>query len=274
MKGVVYIGLIAAGAAIGAISTGLLNRETANASGARSYSGAAIVGQDGDVQRLRAQYSQQIEQLISEKDELQKRLSETEASKAGQLTRSEERERTTESVQRIEADKKKRAVAMLLAAGYSPDQIMWFRTRLEELQKQRIVAEAERRARGLPSDPVKQMAYLYDQDIELRYEIGDDEYERYLRALGRPTNIHVTEVLPGSIADSAGIKAGDIVLDYDNTRLFNLGELNGLSMGKNGKFVTVTVSRGGEIVKLSVPGGPMGVKSRRPSIDSSVAIRP
>lgn len=266
MKAAVYVGLVAAGALAGALSAGLFRSHSqANALNAESFAGASVAGHDEEVQQLRARYVRQLEQLRIEKEELQRRLSEAVVSGAvPPSTPDEWRARFTELLDpdKMKAASSRRAVEMLLAAGYSPDEIEGLRARLENLRKERAVDVSERRARNLPGDPVKVLAYIYDPDIELRYEIGDDEYERYLRALERPTNVDVTEVLPGSVADSAGIRAGDVILDYDNKRLFNLGELDGMAMGKSGKSVPVTVIRGGEILKLVVPGGPLGVRSR------------
>src|SRR5690606_19032594 len=134
----------------------------------------------------------------------------------------------------------------LLAAGYSSSQIEWLISRSRELQKERREAETERRKRGLAVDAAKEMAQYYDRDIELRYEIGDDAYEKYLRTLDRPVDIPVRVVSPGSIADAVGLRPGDRIRRYDNKRLFNLGELDGLTMGKTGGSHILEVERDGQ----------------------------
>lgn len=154
----------------------------------------------------------------------------------------------------------------LLAAGYAPDQIDWLVNRSRELQKERREAETELRRRGLPVDAAKEMAYYYDRDIELRYEIGDDGYEKYLRALDRPADIPVRFVSPGSIADSVGIKPGDRIIKYDSKRVFNLGELDGMTMGKTGGSHIVEVQRDGQMLQFEVPAGPVGILSDIPAL--------
>lgn len=209
-------------------------------------------------------------------------MSEVGAPKVAQpLTLDERRAQGAELISRLNSaiktmatDKKKRAADMLLAAGYSPDQVEWLSVRLEGLRKERNSTRQELLARGLPMDPVKSLAHMYNQDIELRYEIGDDEYERYLLALDRPTNVHATTVLPGSIADTFGIRTGDVILSYDNKRLFNQGELDGLAIGTSGRSAAVTVNRDGEILNLVVPGGPFGVKSSDPGIGVETDLSP
>lgn len=265
-KSAVSIGLLAAGALTGAASSGLFQKHVQlKGSEPRALPKPSALGSEKDVELLRAQYDPQIARLVSENDELRQRLSEAGVHTAGRpLTQSEWRAQLTELTAKYEADKKKRAVDRLLAAGYSPERIEWLKRRAEELQKQRRLAETELRKQGLPVDPEKESAYTLDPDIELRYEIGDAEYERYQLALGRLTYVHVTEVMPGSIAESAGIRTGDVILDYDNKRLFNRGELDGLAMGKTGQSATVTVNRDGAILKFVVPGGHLGIRARRP----------
>lgn len=269
-KAVVHVGLVAVGALIGAILWSLTQEsELLGVSATQAPSGTSSAGDNAAIERLRAEFAPRIEQLTRENEALRSRLSAAGTSNVA-LPRSpaEVRALLAEGLARSDAERNQRAVDRLQAAGYPPDRIEWLRARSEELQRQRRLAEAEQRAKGLPVDPVKEMAYVFDKDIELRYEIGDAEYERYLRALGKPTNVQVAEVLPESIAESAGIRTGDVILDYDNKRLFNLGELNGLAIGKDGSPATITVSRDGAILKVVVPGGIIGVRSGRP--DSSV----
>ncbi len=46
----------------------------------------------------------------------------------------------------------------------------------------------------------------------LRKELGDTEYERYLKANGRSTEVRVNEVLATSAAERSGLKAGDEIV--------------------------------------------------------------
>lgn len=265
-KAVVQVGLVAVGALIGAILWSLAQKSgQLDVSATQAPPLAPLVGDIEAIERLRAEYAPRIEQLARENEALRSRLA---SNVASPRSPAEVRALLAEVLARGDAERNQRAVDRLQAAGYPPDRIEWLRARSEELQRQRRQAEAGQRAKGLPVDPVKELAYVFDKDIELRYEIGDAEYERYLRALGKPTSVQVAEVLPGSIAESAGIRTGDVILDYDNRRLFNLGELNGLAIGKNGSSAAITVSRDGTVQKFVVPGGIIGVRSGRP--DSAI----
>ena len=99
----------------------------------------------------------------------------------------------------------------------------------------------------------------FEPDFALKYEIGDAEYERYLAALNRPTALVVGEVLKGGVADSAGIMTGDEIVTYNNKRIFNRGQLDGLTKPQDtdiaGQLVPITVRRGGQTMQMMVPKG-------------------
>ena len=63
----------------------------------------------------------------------------------------------------------------------------------------------------------------------------------------------VTEVYPESPAAAAGIKAGDVIISFDNQPVAGFGELL-LKLGKKkpGDDATVQVKRGLETVKLKM----------------------
>jgi S1-C subfamily serine protease len=94
----------------------------------------------------------------------------------------------------------------------------------------------------------------------LRTELGDADYERYLQAYGRPTAIPVRDVLASSPAERSGLKAGDEIVAYGGKRVFDVPELNALTLeGTPGESVVVEVRREGQNVQLVVPRGPLGI---------------
>ncbi|MGK0374365.1 MAG: C-terminal processing protease CtpA/Prc [Arenicella sp.] len=98
----------------------------------------------------------------------------------------------------------------------------------------------------------------------IRAELGEQNYERYLDANGWPTSASIGVVLSGSPGENAGLKAGDKVLSYAGERVFNLNEINQLTIqGQVGESVLIEVDRNGESVQLSIPRGPIGINSGR-----------
>jgi S1-C subfamily serine protease len=101
-------------------------------------------------------------------------------------------------------------------------------------------------------------------DRTLRDELGDVDYERYLAALGRPTSVGVLDVLASSPAERAGLRPGDEIVAYAGTRVFDMRDLNALTLeGTPAEPVTVDVLRDGVRVQLVLPRGPVGILSGR-----------
>jgi len=99
---------------------------------------------------------------------------------------------------------------------------------------------------------------------QLREKLGDDYYERYLEANGFPTAVGVRSVLDGSPGSNAGLQAGDRIVSYDGNRVFNIRELNGLTvLGDEGKSVLIEVERDGNPVQITLPRGPIGITGGR-----------
>ncbi|MDQ2639110.1 MAG: PDZ domain-containing protein [Pseudomonadota bacterium] len=156
----------------------------------------------------------------------------------------------------MEASEKLRdfQTSRLLAAGFSPERISFIEKRSAELQAQRQRAQRDARTSGPGEDPDMAAAYSYDKDLDLRYEIGDDEYEKYRSALGRPTGIRIREVPPGSSLEHSGLRPGDEIVRYEGKRVFNIGELNSLaSKSASGEFVTVEVRSDGQVRQVLLP---------------------
>lgn len=169
-----------------------------------------------------------------------------------------------ESVRRALAWAEERATGKLLSAGFTVDRINWIRRRADELQVEQARASHERQRQGLPPDP-DAIAYILDPDLDLREEIGIEEYERYREALGRSAGIIVTDVLPTSNAEAAGLRPGDEIVSYDGRRTFNSAELNALvSKAGPGEYAIIGIRRDGQTIQLSVPRGPLSIQSAMP----------
>ena len=107
----------------------------------------------------------------------------------------------------------------------------------------------------------RELNKLREQDISLRDEIGDEYYDNYLYASGQSNRVKVASVMMGSPAESSGINKGDLILNYDNRRIFNWNELQGAtSGGERGEYVNVTVLRNGQQLNLWIPRGPLGIR--------------
>lgn len=151
-------------------------------------------------------------------------------------------------------ERQRLAIDRLIAAGFAPDRAEWINRRTQELRMQAMQAEYEARREGRPPPTA---------DLEattLRAELGEQDYERFLTAQGRSTSVNIMGVLASSPAERAGLQAGDEIVSYDGKRVFDIQELNALTLGgTSGESVVVDVRRNGQNVQLVLPRGPIGV---------------
>jgi PDZ domain len=142
----------------------------------------------------------------------------------------------------------------LVEAGFTRERAEWIERRVQELQLQAQQAQFEAQRTG-------QQFRGNDIEAALRKEIGDAEYEKYLKGTGRPTDVRVMDVLASSPAEKSGLKPGDQIVSYAGTRVFEMNDLNALTrQGNPGEAVTVEVQRDGQTVQMQVPRGVLGVQ--------------
>ncbi len=107
----------------------------------------------------------------------------------------------------------------------------------------------------------KELSTLDSRTDIYRSELGDDAYDRFLYLSGRNNRVVVSSVISDSPAADAGIGTGDIILGYDNKRIFDWTDLStATSKGQEGQSVRVTVERDGVPMDVYVPRGPLGVR--------------
>ena len=96
---------------------------------------------------------------------------------------------------------------------------------------------------------------------QLREELGDDLYDRYLYATGRSNRVTVSGVVSTSPAEQAGLKRGDMILSYDGERVFGMNDIIRLShQGEMGGSVSLEVQKAdGRRETLYLPRGPLGM---------------
>ena len=70
---------------------------------------------------------------------------------------------------------------------------------------------------------------------QLRQELGEADYERYLVATGQSISVPVRQVLASSPAEAAGLQRGDQIVGYAGERVFSLADLNRLTLGEAGR---------------------------------------
>lgn len=111
---------------------------------------------------------------------------------------------------------------------------------------------------------------LRDLRMGLREDLGDENYDYLLYAVGKDNRLVVGDVLKSSAAERAGLEPGDIVQRYDGQRIFNRNELQtATTQGKAGSTVAVDIERRGSLQRFYLPRGPLGVVLKTVSLPPS-----
>jgi hypothetical protein len=166
-------------------------------------------------------------------------------------------ERTPEEVaamrERFEKQREERENERIRAAGLTPERVKGIQRRAEELRVAAMQAQYEAERTGQRVEGI-------NSDEALRKELGEIEYEKYLKATGQPTQVRVMDVLATSAAERSGLRAGDEIVSYNGRRVFDPRELNTMtSQTAAGGSVSVEVKRDGQTMQVMVPAGPLGV---------------
>ena len=148
---------------------------------------------------------------------------------------------------------------LLLSRGMDSSEVARLREIWEEheLERAEIADRALREGWFLKERHRDELARL---DQALREDLQDVEYDRYLYAQGKPNRLRARDVLKGGAAAAAGLRPGDIILRYGDTRVFTPGELLlATSRSEPGRRIPVQVQRNGAERTLYVEPGPLGV---------------
>ncbi len=107
---------------------------------------------------------------------------------------------------------------------------------------------------------VEKMHALGDAAYGLKQEFGEEVYDQYLYASGRPNRVVVREVINGSVAQSAGLKPGDIILRYAEESIYNMDELReATTKGNSGESILLEFMRDKQSYSATIVRGPLGI---------------
>ncbi len=151
----------------------------------------------------------------------------------------------------------------LIRGGFSEQEANWVieqesQLQLELLQEQH---QARKRQAELAKENGTQVPNRFDR---FRDRLGEDSYEQYLEANGFPTQVNIGRVIAGSPGQNAGLLPDDRITHYDGRRVFNVRELNALTIdGEQGESVLLEVQRNGQPVQITIQRGPIGIVAGR-----------
>jgi C-terminal processing protease CtpA/Prc len=158
-------------------------------------------------------------------------------------------------------NRQERRLNALVQGGFSTQAAQRILQREAELQMEALQQEYQASRNGEAVNWLDARTQLQDK---LRADLGAAQYEQYLAATGRPTRVAVDSVLAGSPAQNAGLQPGDQIVSYGGQRVYDIGELNRLTLqGQTGESVVMSVLRNGYETQIVIPRGPIGITSGR-----------
>ena len=132
------------------------------------------------------------------------------------------------------------AVVVTEPGGDVGERAVWIQRRYDDLVRALQLPET------LERDPMYQ----------LRMEIGDSEFERYLIATGRDPVVYITRPQPNTRAALLGFQHNDRITSYDGHRVFDHREIRLLdSEGTAGSVVSVEFIRDGLPMQIYIQRG-------------------
>lgn len=107
----------------------------------------------------------------------------------------------------------------------------------------------------------EERAALHQERLLSRERFGDELYDWALFSSGQSNRMRIDSVIGGSVAEEAGLQAGDIVQRYADAPVIGYEDLRlGTSSGRAGDLTPIDVLRKGQEMRLYVPRGPLGVQ--------------
>lgn len=270
---IVILSLVA-GFAVGAwsaSSSGYGNPDAGTGSPATGFDSAAtaedrlaalerVIGEERDARLVLEEQLQELFAELERIDSPQLRMLLQQFAVAGQaLAEPETRRggRTRFDRSRQPRDLAEMRTRQLVDGGFSEARANEIRQLEDQARMDVLMAEYQAQRDGTSMSPWEQ---AFGYQTQLREELGDEEYERYLQAQGNATAITVRDVIDASPANRAGLLPGDEIVSYDGNRVFGMYELRSMTFSGNpGEDVVVEVVRDGQRMQLVLPRGPLGI---------------
>lgn len=162
------------------------------------------------------------------------------------------------------------SIDALVTAGVDEQTAQGIQSRGDQYQLARLelLDQAAREGWTGSEQLEERLLALEEEKVDLRAELGDSRYDRYLFEAGLANRVEVASVIGGSSADQAGLEVGDLIIRYANDRVFQPRELQDATRsGLRGEYVQLELDRGGQSLSADIPRGPLGITLSRSRVE-------
>jgi hypothetical protein len=213
----------------------------------------------------RQRLEEQVESLRAQVARLERQLGEDDPRAAARESRPSGRDAAPALTAAEAEEEANAALAPFLEAGFDPARAEYVKQLQDDMALQRLYLRDQAEREGWLRTPRyrEAMQAIAQRETDLRQDLGDQDYDRYLYAIGRPNRILVGDVLENGPAERAGIQPGDAILSYAGERVYDAGSLvNATREGTAGATTAVEIEREGSTQLVYVPRGPLGINIR------------
>lgn len=208
----------------------------------------------------------ELTQELLQRQQLEQRLTKLEEANIASplVSRTENNQTIPQKKTRTETKKKNKLTLQdrLINAGLALETVQSMQQRVDQNQLEMLEMRNQAIRAGADDslEYSEKMHELNDSTRGLREEFGDQLYDQYLYASGRPNRVVIRDVYSGSAADNAGLQPGDMFIQYASSNIFSMSELRQATVeGTAGETVLIEIKREDNSLSTSAPRGPLGI---------------
>ncbi len=207
----------------------------------------------------------QLYQLTTDRLQLEQRIAQLESGNGSSKQRphSENRSATDTLPEQADGDTVDLSVQQrLIKQGLAVETVSMLQKYVDDkrLQRLNLRDQAIREGWQDSDEYVEKMNALGDAAYGIKQEFGEQVYDEYLYASGRPNRVVVREIINGSVAQSAGLQAGDIITRYADESIYSMNDLRqATTKGTAGENILLEFTRDNQPYSATIVRGPLGI---------------
>ena len=176
---------------------------------------------------------------------------------------------TRDSASQIQSSNRWFNEKAMLSTGLSAAEITEIKNQYETIEREKLyLRDRAIRENWIGTERyTKELAELNGRFDSFRSQTSENVYESLLFATGQSNRVVIQDVMQNSPASQAGIKTGDFLLQYGESRIYSAFDLRrAITDGEAGEEVKIELIRNGTASTVYMPRGPMGIRMESTSV--------